>query len=392
MKRMFWKGLSLAIVLAMCLAMAATALANQVVYTPVAGPDSVTLYDYLVAERTATILSYEFTFTLEAGSAATNVKAGPTVTEDGKIIAPSVGSVTITSADKLESLTTKDEAALGNHYNEGDVVLREEIALDFSGVQFDAPGVYRYVLTQETGSTPGVSYDANDTRYVDVYVQNKLKADGSGDLDEGKLVIQGTVVHTDGEKAGFVYNVGEDQSMPNIGVKDEAFVNGLDTVNLTLQKLITGNQADMDATFDFELEVELPAGAANGTFAITALTTDGTVTANGTFTTANGKGTGTVTLRKGGKITVYGLPYGTKVTISEDKGKYTASYVVGTGASVESDTTTELTLNADTSVVFTNTLEGIIPTGVLLTIAPFAALMIIGLVGVLIMIKKKSGK
>ena len=46
-------------------------------------------------------------------------------------------------------------------------------------------------------------------------------------------------------------------------------------------------------------------------------------------------------------------------------------------------------VSEDVTAAFTNTRSGVIPTGVLLTVAPFAAIMAVGAVGIIVMVGKK---
>lgn len=50
----------------------------------------------------------------------------------------------------------------------------------------------------------------------------------------------------------------------------------------------------------------------------------------------------------------------------------------------------QLRQRVDTNVTFTNTRGGVIPTGVIITVAPFAALMLVGIAGAAVILKKKS--
>ncbi len=46
------------------------------------------------------------------------------------------------------------------------------VTVNFSGVSFSEPGVYRYVITQTPADKTGVTPDTNGTRILDVYVQD----------------------------------------------------------------------------------------------------------------------------------------------------------------------------------------------------------------------------
>ena len=86
-----------------------------------------------------------------------------------------------------------------------------------------------------------------------------------------------------------------------------------------------------------------------------------------------------------------GLNSGAVCTVTEDAEDYTATHVIDGGNSVTGNSSGALTLtNADRTVAFTNTREGIIPTGVLLTIAPFAiGLLLFGALAVFLIARKK---
>ena len=80
----------------------------------------------------------------------------------------------------------------------------------------------------------------------------------------------------------------------------------------------------------------------------------------------------------------------TTSSLTEKKEDYTPSVTAneGTIAGTKDSVVVE-SASKDNTVAFTNTRNGVIPTGVLLTVAPFAAIMAIGAVGILVMVGKK---
>ena len=99
---------------------------------------------------------------------------------------------------------------------------------------------------------------------------------------------------------------------------------------------------------------------------------------NPTSFTTNGEGDATVSfyLKDGQYIKIPGLPEGYGYTLTEDAEDYASSATIsatdGKGGVAYSDPATGSNVAADIKTGFTNTRNGIIPTGVLLTIAPFA--------------------
>lgn len=104
-------------------------------------------------------------FEIFAGPNPEDVVIGTALFEKGSATSDDMLSV-IDPNDSLKSLPA------------GKVYSRREVALDFSGVTFDEPGVYRYIVTEkEIAGVSGISYDtqigADGTkmvRVVDVYV------------------------------------------------------------------------------------------------------------------------------------------------------------------------------------------------------------------------------
>ena len=158
------------------------------------------------------------------------------------------------------------------------------------------------------------------------------------------------------------------------------------SMDLAITKTINGDFADMTKTFDFTVS-NLTAG---DTCAYTRYTsTDGTTWTAATGTdatgilTANASGTLSFTLGHHQKI-VISIPSGTEVTVSEENGLYTASHVIDSGSDTTGNTTSSITMDDDTSVAFTNTLNAVSPTSVRFTYAPFLLMAAAGLMLTLI--------
>ena len=136
---------------------------------------------------------------------------------------------------------------------------------------------------------------------------------------------------------------------------------------------------------DFTLNIT---GANPGTYRV--ITND--VTGNPTSITvgANGTATGEYSLTNGSTVQVIGLNAGAVCTVTEDAEDYTATHRLDSGNAVSGESSGAVTLNSDHSVAFTNTRNGIIPTGVILTIAPFAiGICVFGAIIIFIIVRRK---
>ncbi|VTT18432.1 fibronectin-binding protein [Streptococcus dysgalactiae subsp. equisimilis] len=240
------------------------------------------------------------------------------------------------------------------------------VEVDFADVEFDKPGIYRYSVAEVKGQTKGVTYD--ETKYqLDVYV---FYDEGAG-KNIAKYVVPSEKGST--EKKPIQFN------------------NELKTTSLTVNKIVTGNAGDRNRDFDFTLELIPNAEFEKGKKV--------------TFTKKGKDQTGTdvvatigeetkFTLKNGESLTLDKLPIGISYKVKEtnaddykvsaelkEAGKTAVTYKLGEAK--ESDETADV-------IEVTNNKEGIIPTGVVNTIAPFAALAIVAIGGSLYFVKRKK--
>jgi len=136
--------------------------------------------------------------------------------------------------------------------DEGYKYAKHTSTVDFTGITFNEPGVYRYKVKEITPETKaekekGVSYDPFAS-YLDVYVESD---------EYGQLSIQGYVFHTNNEpqKKGSKNEKGEYDTSSNPAGKNQGFVNFYDTKDLTLTKTVTGNQGFRDQYFKFHVDI-----------------------------------------------------------------------------------------------------------------------------------------
>ena len=217
-----------------------------------------------------------------------------------------------------------------------------------------------------------MTYDANPTRYLDVFVV----ANENNELSVDSYVLRdaATDIGTDGKYV-------EDP-----GVKSSGYINSLTQYDFDFSKTISGNQADKNKRFNFTLTIT---GANPGTYSIIA----NDVTGNPTSITvgANGTATGEYSLTDGSTVKIIGLNAGAVCTVSENAEDYTATHSLDNGTAVSGNSSGAVTLaDSDHSVAFTNTRNGIIPTGIIMTIAPFAiGICVFGAIIIFIISRRK---
>ena len=284
---------------------------------------------------------------------------------------------------------TKDPVTLAA----GQSYAKHDVSVDFTGVTFKEPGIYRYEITETADATGTITNDTDTTRIMDVYVID----------DEGVLKVQGYVLH---KNDGVVKQDGTSATG-----KAEGYVNKMDARDVKVEKTVTGNQASHDEYFKITLKIEkaLP----NTTYTVDLTNADATTTTNGANTTAH-TNEATITTDADGKATVdYWLQHGQSIIVrsmnidatyemNEDK---TAMNNEGYVATITSTDTADTIANGDYKVSgkiektdndqidisFSNKRSGVIPTGVIMTVAPFAAVTLLGAAGmVTIKMRKKD--
>ena len=349
-------------------------------YTAVAGK-STTFDKYLVMDVDANVPNATFAFTVAPGTAIA-------ATEDRVAVLAGIGIPTI--ADVTFAPTDSTTAGLPSDTDTataGQQYATQTATVDFSGISFTEPGIYRYIVTETATTNQGVTNDESATRTLDVYVTD----------NDGALEVSSYVLHTgtDAPAAGTdkgsadVSNTGD-----KLGDKSAGYTNTYDTSNLTFSKTVSGNQASRDKYFAFTVTIR---GAVAGTVYDVDLTkADVNISANpNDATTCIGNAVtqpqrltvpadGTVTqvfyLQHGQEITIKGLAKGTEYAVTENPEDYKRTAPDNASGTIVSE---------DVTAAFTNTRSGVIPTGVLLTVAPFAAIMAVGAVGILVMVGKK---
>lgn len=212
---------------------------------------------------------------------------------------------------------------------------------------FTAPGIYRYKITQTPPQLDGLNVTYKEL-FLDVYVEN-----GSSGYVVGGCTL--SVKAGSGEKAA-------------------GFVNKYATHKLTITKVVAGNQGDKNKDFEFTVTIK---GADGETYKYGTVK-NGVTTMNQT-TTKSGA-TFTETLKDGESVIVYGLSSEDKFAVTEadyHSDGYKTSYKIGDDASwTDGSSIAEKAIGtSDTTVTFTNTKDATVPTDVIRTIVPYAAIV-----------------
>lgn len=355
-------------------------------YSDTIGGTKTTTFDkYLVMDVDANVPNAAFTYEISAGEAKAATDTTPAIiagVDADKVIMLGVDSDSNkTIAYNVGDTTAQDENSLVKNYDKTtEKYAKKTATLDFSQCAFTEPGIYRYIIT-ESGTNQGITNDSATTRVVDVYVED------DSDETSTKLKVAGFVLHSTAD------------SMDD--AKSQGFTNEYDTSDLTFKKEVSGNQASRDKYFEYTVSISNAVKGTTYTVDLTnADTTSGSNAAtiaanqnktNPTSITVGEDGTATAKfyLQHGQEITIQGIAKDTTYSVTENNEDYTS-----TAAGVENytDVTNGTVASADIKTSYLNERAGTIPTGVIMSVAPFAIIVLIAVVGmVLIKGRKKNG-
>lgn len=365
------------------------------------GTKTTTFDKFLVMDNQANVPNATFTYAVTAGNAKAydvdgkkfQVLAG---VDAGKITMAGVGTNTAnTIAYTPADTTANDENTMVKNYDKTtEKYALKTATLNFSKVQFTEPGVYRYIIT-ESGTNQAITNDADLTRVLDVYVN-----DASTETEK-KLTIAGYVLHSNendepdvaaGENAG--------STGTYVATKSQGFTNEYDTSDLTFKKEVAGNQASHDKYFKFTVKIT---DAVKGTVYTVDVTGADDQSKTNAATIAENAGKenvktmtvgadGTISqdfyLQHGQEIKIQGIAKDTKYDVTEEKEDYKSEAKAVTGYT---DDVSGKIVSTDLKTSYKNTRDGVIPTGVIMTVAPFAAVTLLGAAGmVTIKMRKKE--
>lgn len=418
MKKRFSKLMAIAMVFALIFAIAAIPASAATTYTPVAG-GTTTFSKYLIVDSDTHIPNVTFDFSIApitTGKEATSSTVAVYAPGDAGV----TGTATISDPEFTSDITnTPTYDTIQSPADTGKLALdtgkkyaAKTVTVDFSGVTFPEPGIYRYVVT-EAAAAGAYTHDTQNTggtqltRYLDVYVTD----DGTGTLAVSSYVLHkedGTVTANATSGSGDVATAGA-----AVNDKSASYVNEYETKDLAFSKKVTGNQASRDKYFKYT--VTITGLNDSDTFTVDLANAEAAPTKNDAtkYTTMSNPASVTGAelasgvdfyIQHGQSIKILGLPTTAQYTVVEDKEDYTqtanndlvAVAAQGTegqdgyvAAKTYNDASTD-TMTTDKYVGYTNEKQGVIPTGVLLTVAPFAiGLLLFGALAVFFVAKKK---
>lgn len=383
------------------------------------GTKTTTFDKFLVMDTQANVPNATFTYAVTAGNAKAYDVAGKKFQVLAGVDADKVTMAGVGAADAAaNSIVFKQGDGSDTHDTTKDAYVKDLAAgkkyalktatLDFSKVQFTEPGVYRYIIT-EAGTNQGITNDADLTRVLDVYV-NDASAEVDGAFTK-KLTIAGYVLHSnENDEPDVAAGADFGSTGAYVATKSQGFTNSYDTSDLTLRKQVTGNQASRDKYFEFTLNIDK--AQPNTKYDVVIDDADTTSKANAATISANagqanvtsittdgaGKATQKFYLQHGQQITVQGLAKDTTYAVTENTEDYKSTAntkdapVVDTKADTEAAPVDGTIVSTDLTTGFLNTRDGVIPTGVIMAVAPFAVVTILGGAGIVTMVMKKNKK
>ena len=353
--------------------------AEELVFEPIRGTET-TFTEAIVLDRDPHVPNAAFSLSVTPGKA---IRAGSTTLEvRAGVGTPVLTEVVFSEGDKTY---TKSQTGDGISLSAGQKYTRKEVTVDFSGIEYQEPGVYRYVITEHCEGF-GLVPDEDPARTMDVYVQ--AQGDHLGVL--GYVMYKGDKVAAPAptmEAAG--------------ATKSRSFVNTYATQNLSFGTEAKGIGSEKERAFVFTLKIT---GAEAGTvYDVELSPQDSAAEPRPLKVGLNGSAVRTYYLRDGQYITVKGLARGTayEITQKEEEDYATASgtkavAIPASGkkhsrdyvpAKLYSDPTSGTVGTEDIHTGYTNTWKGSSKTIFLLTFSGTAIIIIV--IGVIFALRRR---
>ena len=411
------KILTIALAAMMVIAVLTVSAAAATTYTPVAGT-SCNFNKYLIMDAGDSVPNVTFSFTVAAGEAKAASEGKMAVLAG--VGAPTIADVTFAPTDttataagtnidvarEASDRATGLTAATGVQLEDGEKYATKQATVDFSSVNFDEPGIYRYIITETANAdheAAGIMHDNDTDRVLDVYVT---------DNGRGTLVVSGYVLHKNADDV----TAGTDMGSADVATagaalddKTDGFTNEYNSKDLKFGMEVSGNQASRDKYFEFTVTVtdvadddsyvvsladDNDSNTNDGNADATSGTNSATIAANQgktnptTVTGAQLKAGQKFYLQHGQSIVIRGLAPNAGYTVTENAEDYKSEVMSGKTNSGTIGTVAGSNKMAEAG--FTNTRNGVVPTGILLSVIPGIA--IVGAAGFGIAASRRSKK
>ena len=394
----------------------------------------------LVMKKNCNVPNVTFNYTITKGEGKGNVEAPPA---NAKLPVITSSDTTPSTASQTYALAFGKDATSGNYdptidENANDVssyhakfattqqndekFVEKTVYIDFSNVGITTPGIYRYVLQQDVkdkASGEGVNYDLhasknnnvetgnlessydNDaakgsgTRYIDLYVTQE---NGSSDVQYRYLMHTSDTAYA--------------TRTTNADDKSAGFINTYDSYDLTITKKVTGNQGNKNDYFKFTIDlnrenvqktVNIDLSKASQSLSYK----NSTVNNPTSLTISNNTSSADFYLKDGQSVTIKGISWHAGYTVNEDeKDASEKSYNVAADFSQNSQdkvsNNAEISLNGEnysmtddlfagnSEIIYTNSRQGNVPTGVIMSVLPGLAVVAVGAIGIIYFARKKK--
>ncbi len=365
-------------------------------------PKGITVYGSLDKVYGPTVT---YTYTIAPATVASGAKVTDYNNVEHIVEAGPANSASLTDSS---AVFTSSEVALTS----GSAEITDDITVSINTSSFERPGIYRYVITDET--TKATLFAAGITRpddyitdrFLDVYIKNNAAGDGFEVY--GYVLTDANITEiegTDDEPLNWVTPASKSSGY----ISASETTKGTDeyhTIDVKVMKIVTGAMGDKTNEFQFEITVSnsslhfYSGEVANTPTAVSQLTDGATATLS-------------ATLKHDEVFYIYGLnPKATvsytetnntpdvyQVTITDDADAIVNSVEdISTNPLLGTQTTDALAVsnyntdNSETSVkatitatdnkaiTFTNNLNEISPTGVVLRVAPYFLMLGAGII------------
>lgn len=254
--------------------------------------------------------------------------------------------------------------------------------------KFSHAGVYKYVVTESSVENDDFKYDSN---VLILYVHVKNDDTAATDLAVSMIELVDPDGANEGTEAtkidGFTNEYGKDNDDT-----DKLY-------DITLNKVVTGDQANLDAKFKFMVGVDSEYD--NDTVLIVDTNGNGiygdTIDVNGEpvaddVKTLPANGTAQeIWLGNGVSAKIFNLTDGATYTVTESEGGQAGYVTTVDKGHVFNEGTYTVTgsVSADDTITYTNTKTSVTPTGIVMNVAPYALLVVVAAAGCFVFMRKR---